>query len=97
LVETVVSDLEEMKPASGFQDLLNQIEGRRLSSGSGSASSNQPPSSGHSISGSAAGWQSYMVQTLASFGVGTGGPPQESLMQSNDQSTQGYLAVLNHN
>jgi hypothetical protein len=97
LVETVVSDLYEMKPASGFQHLLNQIEGWRSSSGSGSASLDQTSPSGHSISGVAAGWQSYMVQALASFGVGTGGPSQGSLIQPNDQqSTQGYLTVPNH-
>jgi hypothetical protein len=93
LVQTVVSDLEEMKPVSGFQHLLNQIEGWRSSSGSGSASIDQPSRSSHSTSRFTAGWQSHMVQTLASFEVGTGGPPQENPIQSTDQATQGYLAV----
>jgi hypothetical protein len=96
LVETVVSDLDEVKPASGFQHLLNQIEGWGSSLGSGSASLDQPPPSGHSISGVAAGWQSYMVQALASFGVGAGGPPPENPIQSNDQASQGYLTVPYH-
>jgi hypothetical protein len=94
LVETVVSDLEKMKPVNGFQHFLNQIEGWRSPSGSGSASLDQPSPPGHSISGVAAGWQSYMVQALASFGIGTGGPLQETLIQPNDQhSTQGYLTA----
>jgi hypothetical protein len=93
LVETVVSDLEGMKPVSGFQQLLNEIEGSSSSSGSGSAPSDQPSPSGHSISGFVAGWQSHMVQTLASFGAGTGGSPQESPIQSIERSSQGYLTV----
>jgi len=97
LVETVVSDLEEMKPASGFQHLLDQIENWRSSSGSGSASLEQPSPSNHSISGFPAGWQSHMIQTLASFGIGTGGPLQESPIQSNEQSSQGQLTVPYHN
>jgi len=38
-----------------------------------------------------------MIQTLASFGIGTGGPLQESPIQSNEQSSQGQLTVPYHN
>jgi hypothetical protein len=96
LVETVVSDLEEMKPASGFQHLMDQIEGWHSSSGSGPASLEQPSPSNHSISDFPPGWQSHMIQTLASFGVGTGGPLQQSPIQSKEQSSQGYLTVPSH-
>jgi hypothetical protein len=35
----------------------------------------------------AAGWQSHLIQTLASFGDGKGGPSQGGPIQPNDQST----------
>jgi hypothetical protein len=66
MVESVVPDLEGLKTADGFQQLLNAIEGWG-SPGSGS----MPLDSGF-----AAGWQSHMLQTLASFGDGKGGPSQ---------------------
>jgi autotransporter passenger strand-loop-strand repeat protein len=90
---SVVSDLEGLASTGGFEQLLNEIEGRCSSSGSGSTASDQFSPSGHSISGFAAGWQSHMVETLASFGDGKGGPPQESPFQSSDQAMQGYLTV----
>jgi hypothetical protein len=96
LVETVVSDLEGLKPVSGFQQLLNQIEGWCSSSGSGSAPLDRSSPSDYSISGFAAGWQSHMVHTLASFVDGQGKPPQENPLQPNDQSVQGYLATPYH-
>jgi hypothetical protein len=91
LVETVVSDLEGLKPETGFQQLLNQIEGGSSSSGSGSASLGQPsPSDQSSFT---AGWQSHMIQTLASFVDRKGAAPQESAIQLNDQSPQPYLVA----
>ena len=37
------------------------------------------------VSGFAAGWQSHMVQTLASFGDGRGGPSQGGALLPNDE------------
>jgi hypothetical protein len=51
---------------------------------------NQPSSQS---SGFADGWQSHMVQTLASFVDGKGTPSQENATQLNDQSPQPYLAA----
>jgi hypothetical protein len=67
-VESVVSDdLEGLQTASGFQQLLDRIEG--WAPGSGSMAPDQTSDHG-------AGWQSHIVQTLASFGDGKGGPSQ---------------------
>ena len=44
------------------------------------------------ISGFAAGWESHMVPTLASFGDGKGGLTQGGLIPPNDQGLQGYIA-----
>ncbi len=73
-VEAVVSDLEGLKGVSGFEQLLNRIEGW-CSSGSGSTPTDQ--TSDHAsfqAAGFAGGWQSHLIQTLASFGDGKGGP-----------------------
>jgi hypothetical protein len=83
---------EGLKGVSGFEQLLNRIDGW-CSSGSGSTPTDQ--TSDHAsfrASGFAAGWQSHLIQTLASFGGGKGGPSQGGPIQSSDQSVQGYLA-----
>jgi hypothetical protein len=84
MVESVVSDLEGLKTTSGFQQLLNRIENWR-SPGSGSMASDQTSDHG-------AGWQSHIVQTLASFGGGKGGPSQGSPIPPNEGGLQGYVA-----
>jgi autotransporter passenger strand-loop-strand repeat protein len=89
-VDTVVSDLEGLKTVSGFDQLLQQIENRCSAPDSGSTPSDR---SDLQIPGFAAGWQSNMIQTLASFVDGKGGPPQESAIQLNDQGPQPYLAA----
>jgi hypothetical protein len=99
MVESVVSDLEGLKTTSGFQQLLNQIEGWG-SPGSGSMPLDQ--TSDHSnfqVSGFATGWQSHMVQALASFGDRKGGPTQGGPIRPNDEGLQGYVAanLLPHN
>jgi hypothetical protein len=99
IVESVVSDLEGLKTTSGFQQLLNRIE-NWCSSASGSMPSDQ--ASDHSnfqVSGFAAGWESRMVQTLASFGDGKGGPSQGGVIPQNDESLPAYVAgnLLPHN
>jgi hypothetical protein len=88
-----------LKTTSGFEQLLNRIEGW-CSPGSGSMPSDQ--ASDHSdfqVSGFAAGWQSRMVQALASFGDGNGGPSQGGPIPPNDDGLQGYVAgnLLPHN
>jgi hypothetical protein len=99
MVESVVSDLEGLKTTSGFQQLLNRIEGW---GSPGSGSMPLDPSSDHSnfqVSEFATGWQSHMVQTLALFGDGTGGPSQGGPIAPKDDGLQGYIAgnVLPHN
>jgi hypothetical protein len=89
-VDTVVSDLEGLKTVSGFDQLLQQIENRCSAPDSGSTPSDR---SDFQIPGFAAGWQSHMIQTLASFVDGKSGPPQENVIQLNDQSQQPYPAA----
>jgi hypothetical protein len=91
--------MEGLKTTSGFQQLLNRIEGW-CSSASGSMPLDQ--TSDHSnfqVSGFAAGWQSHMVQTLPSFGDGKGGPSQGGVIPQNEESLPGYVAsnLLPHN
>jgi hypothetical protein len=90
LVDTVVSDLKEQKTVSGFDQLLQQIENPFSAPDSGSTPSDH---SDFQISGFAAGWQSHMIQTLASFVDEKGAPPQESATQLNDQNSQPFLAA----
>jgi hypothetical protein len=99
MVESVVSDLEELKTTGGFHQLLNEIEDWG-SPGSGSMPLDR--SSDHSnfqVSGFADGWLSHMVQALASFGDGKGGPSQGGVIP-NDEGLQEYVVagnVLPHN
>ena len=84
--------MEGLKTTSGFQQLLNQIEGW-CSPGSGSMPLDH--TSDHSnfqVSGFAAGWESRMVQALASFGDGKGGPSQGGVIPPNDESMPAYVA-----
>jgi hypothetical protein len=91
MVESVVSDLEGLKTTSGFQQLLNRIENWR-SPGSGSMPLDQTTDhSNFQVSGFA-GWQSHIVQTLASFGDGKGGPSQGGVIPPNEDGLQGYVA-----
>jgi len=92
MVESVVSDLEGLKTDGGFQQLLNRIEGW---GSPGSESMPLDQMSDHSnfqVSGFAAGWQSHMVQTLASFGDGRGGPSQGGALLPNDEGLPAYVA-----
>ena len=92
IVESVVSDLEGLKTDGGFQQLLNRIEGW---GSPGSESMPLDQMSDHSnfqVSGFAAGWQSHMVQTLASFGDGRGGPSQGGALPPNDEGLPAYVA-----
>jgi autotransporter passenger strand-loop-strand repeat protein len=83
MVESVVSDLEGLKTTGGFQQLLNRIEGWG-SPGSGSMPLDQTTDhSNFQVSGFA-GWQSHIVQTLASFGDGRGGLPQGGVIRPNE-------------
>jgi hypothetical protein len=91
MVETVVSDLEGLKTTGGFQQLLNEIEGWG-SPGSGSMPLDQTTHSNFQVSEFAAGWQSHMVQTLASFGDGRGGPSQGGALLPNDEGLPAYVA-----
>ena len=55
------------------------------------------PSSDHSnfqVPGFAGGWQSHMVQTLASFGDGNGGLSQGGVIP-NDEGLQEYVLAGN--
>jgi autotransporter passenger strand-loop-strand repeat protein len=96
-VESAISDLNGLKSASGFQQLIDQIENWDHRAGSGSEPTGSPyePRSSipnFSVSGFDAGWHSHMVQALASFGDGKGGAPQETPIQTNDQTSQSILA-----
>jgi hypothetical protein len=91
MVDSVVSDLEGFKTNGSFQQLLNRIEG--WAPGSGSVPADQ--TSDHSnfqVSGFATGWQTHIVQTLASFGDGKGGPSQGGPIPPNEDGLQGYVA-----
>jgi hypothetical protein len=99
MVESVVSDLEGLKGGGGFQQLVNRIEGWG-SLGSGSTPMDQTTDHANfQISGFAAGWQPRMVQTLASFDDGKGGPSQGGPIPPNEDGLQGYVAgnLLHHN
>jgi Bacterial Ig-like domain len=94
-VPSIVSDLQGFQHGNDFMQLIDQIESWNSPSGTGSTPTGngpwvQPKSLG---SGFDAGWQSHMIQTLASFVDGKGGAPQESAIQLNDQSPQPYLAA----
>jgi autotransporter passenger strand-loop-strand repeat protein len=96
-VESAISGLNGLKSASGFQQLVDQIENWDHRAGSGSEPTGSPyePRSSipnFSISGFDAGWHSHMVQALASFGDRKGGAPQETPIQTNDQTSQSILA-----
>jgi hypothetical protein len=88
MVESVVSDLEGLKTGGGFEQLLNEIEGWG-SPGSGSMPLHQ--TTDHS-NFQVSGWQSHMVQTLASFGDGRGGPSQGGALLPNDEGLPAYVA-----
>jgi hypothetical protein len=94
MVESVVSDLEGLKTTSGFQQLLNRIEGWG-SPGSGSAPSDQTSHHPNFQGSGFAGWQSHIVQTLASFGDGKGGPSQGGPIPPNENGLQGYVVAKN--
>jgi len=92
MVESVVSDLEGIKTTGGFQQLLNEIEDWG-SPGSGSMPLDQTTDqSNFQVFGFAAGWQSHMVQALASFGDGRGGPSQGGALLPNDEGLPAYVA-----
>ena len=78
--------------------MLDQIENWNSPTRSGSTAPGDSPNGPWSqpnfpVSGFDAGWQSHMVQTMASFGDSKGGPQQDNLIQTNDQALQGILAV----
>jgi autotransporter passenger strand-loop-strand repeat protein len=79
---------------TGFQQLLNKIENWDTGSGSTSSGGHIEPLIRPSfpMSGVDAGWHSYMVQTLASFDDGKGGPSPGSAIQTNEQNAQTVLA-----
>jgi autotransporter passenger strand-loop-strand repeat protein len=96
-VPSVVSDLGWFRSDNGFSQLLNQIESWNSPFGSGSTPTpytpDQPWAQPHfPISGFDAGWQSHMIQTLASFDDSKGGPPQASPIQPTSQGPEGFFA-----
>jgi hypothetical protein len=72
---SLVSDYSGQGLGNGFSGLLNEIDGTaRPSAGSTSGGTNQL--GGQTISGTDAGWHSYLVHAMASFGVAAGGPSE---------------------
>jgi autotransporter passenger strand-loop-strand repeat protein len=96
-VPSVVSDLGWLRSDNGFSQLLNQIESWNSPFGSGSTptgdTSNDPwVQPNFPVSGFDAGWQSHMIQTLASFEDSKGGPSQASPIQPINQGPDGFFA-----
>jgi autotransporter passenger strand-loop-strand repeat protein len=97
-VPSLVSDLDGFQHGGGFPQLLDQIENWNSPTRSGSTPPGDSPNGPWSqpnfpVSGFDAGWQSHMVQTMASFGDSKGGPSQATPIQTNDQAQQDILAV----
>jgi hypothetical protein len=95
--ESAISDFNGFKSSNGFQQLLDRIENWDQSAGSGSAPTSsmsyEPRSpTNFTIFGFDPGWHSHMIETLASFADGKGGPSQETPFQTDDQASQGVLA-----
>jgi hypothetical protein len=96
-IPSVVSDLGGFWSDNGFSQLLNQIENWNPSFGSGSTPTGNTPDQPWSqpnfpVSGFDAGWQSHMIQTLASFEDSKGGPAQASPIQLTSQGPDGFFA-----
>jgi hypothetical protein len=96
-VPSVVSDLHGFQHGDGFSQLLNQIENWNSPPGSGSTPTGNTPDQPWSqpnfpVSGFDAGWQSHMIQTLASFEDSKGGPAQTSPIQPTSQGPDGFFA-----
>jgi hypothetical protein len=96
-IPSVVSDLGRFRSDDGFPLLLNQIENWNSPFGSGSTPTGNTPDQPWSqpnfpVSGFDAGWQSHMIQTLASSEDSKGGSAQTSPIQSNSQGLEGFFA-----
>jgi hypothetical protein len=96
-VPSVVSDLAGFEHGNGFPQLLNQIENWNSAPGSGfspTGNNLNPPWTQPIVPVAVfdAGWQSHMIQTMASFEGSKGGPPQAGPIQTNDQAAQVVLA-----
>jgi hypothetical protein len=89
-VPSFLSDFRGFQQSDGLAQLIRQFEKRFSATDSGATLS------GHSnsqISRFAEGWQSYIIQTMASFVDGKGGPLHESAIQLNEHNAQSYLAA----
>jgi autotransporter passenger strand-loop-strand repeat protein len=100
-IPSVLSDPGGFRSDDGFSQLLNQIESWNSPFGSASTPTSHTPDQTWShpnfpFSGFDAGWQSHMIQAMASFGENAGGLSQQSSsIQPPDQAFQGVLAGTN--
>jgi autotransporter passenger strand-loop-strand repeat protein len=96
-VPSVLSDLGWFRSDSAFSQLLHQIESWNSPFGLGSMPTVNAPDQPWSQpnfpgSGFDAGWQSHMIQTLASFEDSKGGPSQAGPIQPTGQGPDGFFA-----
>jgi hypothetical protein len=96
-IPSFVSDPRGVRSDDGFSQLLNQIENWNSPFGSGSTPTGNTLDRSWSqpnfpTSGSNAGWQSHVIQILASFEGSKGEPAQTSPIQPTSQGLEGFFA-----
>ena len=87
-VPSILAEFQGFQHGDGLTRLINQIENWNSPSNSFTPTTNGPGEQ----SAFDAGWQSHMIQTMASFVDGKGGPSSGPLIQTNDQMPQIVLA-----